>query len=172
MKILIILFGFVTIPGLLTTALADEPQIRQFSDPKHPGMLGWKIDYVLPEDSGNPIIEMDYDYWGPKDEGDAFSKKRLNTPKIDSKTGTLSFVVLLSAKESVIVLNGKEVRGKGCSLVTDKKVTVAAHPTLDSGTGGFMLLRKPNAKLPPDQLGSYFDFDSWVLLTIRFDQSD
>jgi hypothetical protein len=169
MKILIVLLGFLTIPALVTTTLADEPQIRQFSDPKHPGMVGWKIDYGLPEEAGSPQIELDYDYWDPKVEGDAFSKKRLNAAEIDSKTGTLSLVVLLSAKESFIVLNGKEVRGKGISLLTDKKVKVPAQPTLDSGTGGFILVFKPNAKTPPDQVESYFDLDSWVLLTIRFD---
>jgi hypothetical protein len=40
------------------------------------------------------------------------------------------------------------------------------------GTGGFMLVFKPNAKRPPDQVESYFDLDSWVLLTIRFDPGD
>ena len=35
-----------------------------------------------------------------------------------------------------------------------------------------MLVFKPNAKWPPDQVESYFDLDSWVLLMIRFDPSD
>lgn len=52
----------------------------------------------------NLKIELDYDYWDPKVEGDAFSKRHL----------------------------------------------------------------KPNVKTPPDQISSYFDLDSWVLLTIRF----
>jgi len=91
-------------------------------------MLAWKVDYVLPDDAAKPEIDLDYDYWDPKVEGDAFSKRRLNSAK------------------------------------------VASRPTLDSGTGGFMLILKPNAKTPPDQIGSYFDLDSWVLLTIRFNQ--
>jgi hypothetical protein len=60
-------------------------------------------------------------------------------------------------------------RGKGSPLVTDKKATIASHPTHDSGTGGFMLILKTNAKTPPDQDTSYFDLDSWVLLIIRFE---
>jgi hypothetical protein len=168
MKVLITSLGFLTIPVLVTIAHGDEPKIAQFSDAKHPAMLAWKIDYALPEDAGNPVIELDYDYWDPKVEGDAFSKKRLNSAKIDPKTGTLSFVILLSPKESLITVNGKEFHGKGSSLVADKKVTIASHPEPDSGTGGFMLIFKPNAKRPPDQISSYFDLDSWVLLTIQF----
>jgi hypothetical protein len=156
------------IPVLATIAHGDEPRIQQFADPKHPGMLAWKIDYVLPEDAGKPEIELDYDYWDPKVEGDVFSQRRLNSAKIDSTAGTVSFVILLSPKESLIALNGKEFHEKGSSLVTDRKVTIASHPTLDSGTGGFMLILKPNAKTSPDQIGSYYDLDSWVLLTIRF----
>jgi hypothetical protein len=133
-------------------------------------MLGWQVDYLLPEDAGNPDIELDYDFWDPKIEGDAFSKKRLNSIKIESKAGTISFVTLLSPKESLIVLNGKEFHGKGSSLVTDKKVDIVSQPMLDSGTGGYLLVFKPNPKRPPDQVGSYFDLDSWILLTIRFDQ--
>jgi hypothetical protein len=168
MKIIISLLAFLTIPVVVTIARGDEPQIQQFADPKHPGMLAWKIDYVLPENAVNPIIELDYDYWDPKVEGDAFSKKRLNSVKTESKTGTLSFVILLSPKESLITLNGKQFHAEGSPLITDKKVTIVSHPTLDSGTGGFMLVLKPNSKTPPDQDRSYFDLDSWVLLTIRF----
>ena len=168
MKVFITLLGSLTISVLVTIARGDEPQIEQFSDAKHPGMLAWKVDYVLPEDAGHPLIELDYDYWDPKVEGDAFSKKRLNSAKIDSKTGTLSFVILLSSRESLITVKGKGSHGKGSSLVTDKNVTIASHPRLDSGTGGFMLIFKPNAKRPPDQTSSYFDLDSWVLLTIQF----
>jgi hypothetical protein len=153
---------------LAIIARGDEPQVQQFADPKHPGMLAWKVDYVLPEDAGKPEIELDYDYWDPKLEGDVFSQHRLNSTKINSTAGTLSFVILLSTKESLIALNGKEFRGKGGSLVTDRKVTIASHPALDSGTGGFMLILKPNAKTPPNQVSSYFDLESWVLLTIRF----
>jgi hypothetical protein len=168
MKNIVSLLAFLTIPALATIARGDEPQIQQFADPKHPGMLAWKVDYVLPEDAGKPEIDLDYDCWDPKVEGDAFSKKRLNSAETDSKTGTLSFVILLNPNKSLITLNGKEFRGKGSSLITDKKVTIASHPTLDSGTGGFMLILKPNAKTPSDQDKSYFDLDSWVLLTIRF----
>jgi hypothetical protein len=124
---------------------------------------------VLPEEAGNPQIELDYDYWDPKVEGDAFSKKRLNFAKIESKATLVSFVVLLSTKASLIVLNGKEFHGKGAPLITDKKMKTASRPTLDSGTGGFMLALKPNAKTPPVQVGSYFDLDSWILLTIRLE---
>jgi len=84
-------------------------------------MLAWKVDYVLPDDAAKPEIDLDYDYWDPKVEGDAFSKRRLNSAKVDSTPGTLSFVILLSPKESLITLNGKEFRGKGSSLITDKK---------------------------------------------------
>jgi len=167
-RLILRLVAFLTIPLVVTIARGDEPQIQQFDDPKHPGMLAWKVDYVLAEDAGKPEIDLDYDYWDPKVEGDAFSKRRLNSAKVDSTPETLSFVILLSPKESLITLNGKEFRGKGSSLITDKKVTIASRPTLDSGTGGFMLILKPNAKTPPDQIGSYFDLDSWVLLTIRF----
>jgi hypothetical protein len=113
---------------LAIIARGDEPQVQQFADPKHPGMLAWKVDYVLPEDAGKPEIELDYDYWDPKLEGDVFSQHRLNSTKINSTAGTLSFVILLSTKESLIALNGKEFRGKGGSLVTDRKVTIASHP--------------------------------------------
>jgi hypothetical protein len=64
----------------------------------------------------------------------------LNSAKIDSTAGTVSFVILLSPKESLITLIGREFRGKGSSLATDRKVPVPPHPTLDSGTGGFMLI--------------------------------
>ena len=47
-------------------AQGDEPQFQRFSDPHHPEMLGWKVDYALPEDAGNPVIELDYDFWAPK----------------------------------------------------------------------------------------------------------
>lgn len=40
------LIAFLTMTVSLTTARADEPQIQQFTGPKHPGMLAWKIDYV------------------------------------------------------------------------------------------------------------------------------
>jgi hypothetical protein len=50
MKIATIWLWLLTIPVLVTIARADEPQIQQFSDPKHPGMAAWKVDYVLPED--------------------------------------------------------------------------------------------------------------------------
>jgi hypothetical protein len=140
MNKIISVLAFLTISVAATLARGDEPQIQQFADPKHTGMLAWKVDYVLPEDAGKPIIELYHDYWDPKDEGDAHSRKRLNSAKTDSKTGPLSFVILLSAKESLITLDGKEFRGKGSPLVTDKKATIASHPTHDSGTGGFMLL--------------------------------
>jgi hypothetical protein len=162
------LLAFLAIPVLVTIARGDEPQVQQFVDPKHPAMLAWKVDYALPEDTGKPEIELDYDYWDPKVEGDLFSQRRFNSAKIDSTVRAVSFVILLSPKESLITLNGREFRGKGSSLVTDRKVSIPPHPTLDSGTGGFMLILKPNAKTPPDQIGSYFDLDSWVLLTIRF----
>ena len=77
----------------------------------------------------------------------------------------LTFSTILVVATNV---RGEEPQIQGSSLITDKKATIASHPTLDSGTGGFMLIRKPNAKILPDQVNSYFDLDSWVLLTIRF----
>ena len=168
MKALIIWLGFLIIPVPVSAARGDEPQIHRFSDPKHPDMLAWKVDYVLPEDAGNPLIELDYDHWDPKAEGDAFCKKQLNAVKVDSKASTFSFVVFLSAKASLIVLNGKEFQGKGAPLIMDKKVKTPSQPALDSGTGGFMLAFKPNSERPADQVASYFDLDSWILLTISF----
>jgi hypothetical protein len=153
------------------TQFIDEPQIQQFSDPKHPGMVAWKVDYVLPEDAGNPKIELDYDYSDQKVEGDAFSTKHLNSAKVEAKRTTLSFVILLGTKESSIVLDGKEFRGKGTPLITDKKAKLPSRPSLDSGTGGFMLAFKPNPNGPPNQVSSYFDLDSWVLLGFRFNSA-
>ena len=46
MKVLVTLLGFLMIPVLVTIAHGDEPQIEQFSDAQHPGMLAWKIDYL------------------------------------------------------------------------------------------------------------------------------
>jgi hypothetical protein len=44
MKTIIGLLGFVAIPLVATLARGDEPQIQHFADPRHPGMLAWKID--------------------------------------------------------------------------------------------------------------------------------
>ena len=60
MKHVIRLLVILTIPVAATIARGDEPQIQQFADPRHPGMLAWKIDYVLPEDARNPIIDLDF----------------------------------------------------------------------------------------------------------------
>ena len=153
---------------LVTAAHGDEPQIRQYSDPNHPQMLAWKVDYVLPDDTGKPQIDLDYDYWDPKVEGDAFSKKSLNSAKIAAEPGSaVSFEVLLSAKESLIIFNGKEYHGKGTPLILDKRAKKPSQPTIDGGTGGFMLVSKVDPKKPSDQVTSYFDYDSWVLLTVR-----
>ena len=131
MKNIVSLLAFLTIRTLATIARGDELQIQQFADPKHPGMLAWKVDHVLPEDAGKPEIDLDYDYWDPRVEGDVFSKRRLGSAKIDSTPETLSFVILLSPKESLIALNGKELRGKRSSLMNDKKVTIPAPRTTD-----------------------------------------
>jgi hypothetical protein len=49
MKIFVTWLGFLMVPLLVTIARGDELQIQQYSDPKHPGMVAWKVDYVLPD---------------------------------------------------------------------------------------------------------------------------
>jgi hypothetical protein len=138
MKIAIIWLWLLTIPVLVTAAYGDELQVQQFSDPNHPKMLAWKVDYVLPDDTGKLQIDLDYDYWDPKVEGDAFSKKSLNSAKIAAEPGsTVSFEVLLSAKESLIIFNGKEYHGKGTALILDNRAKKPSRPTINGGTGGF-----------------------------------
>ena len=163
------LLTFVAISALLSTAQAEDFSVvaKRFSDPKHPRMLGWKFDCTLPTDAGNPRIELSYDFWNPKVEGDAYSIKQLVSVPLSKPRATLSFVVLLSEKQSLIILDGKEFWGRGTPFLSDKGINISENPKLDSGTGGFMLAFKP-LKRAANQVSSYFDLDSWVLLTITF----
>jgi hypothetical protein len=163
------LFALVTISVLLSTAQAEDFSVvaRRFSDPNHPQMLTWKFDCNLPTDAGNPRIELNYEFWDPKVEGDAYSIKQLVSVPLRKPQATLSLVVLLSSKQSLIIFGGREFRGEGTPFLSNKGINISENPKLDSGTGGFMLAFKP-LRRAASQVSSYFDLESWVLLTITF----
>ena len=160
---------FVAIFTLFSSAQAEDFSVKgkRFSDRNHAEMLAWKFDCTLPTDAGNPRIELHYDFWDPKVEGDAYSIKPLVSVPLGKPRPTLSFVVLLNAKQSLVVVDGKEFWGGGTPFLSDKGVDISEKPKFDSGTGGFILVFK-TLKRAQSQVSSYFDLDSWVLLTITF----
>jgi hypothetical protein len=148
-------------------ARADEGDvhIRAISDPAHPGMLGWKVEYEMPSDLHDLEITLFYNFWDPKVDGDAYSRVKLNAFSYRNAAGTVAFTVFLNAKRSILQVAGLRPAAGAKSCPLDATFAVAKVPKRGSG-GAIVLCQKPVDPKQPAPMGDTQDAAAWIELGI------
>jgi hypothetical protein len=156
----------IVVPALFMLFLsqacrADEGDARivEFSDPGHPGMLGWRVEFTKATDQPDMGIELFYKYWDPKIGGDRPAKRMMNLVWWRKAPARLSFTVFVDARKSQVVMNGNSRLGRGCLI--DATFAVAKEPRRNSD-GIYVLCQKPVDPKHPADLGDTQDATAWM----------
>ena len=148
---------------LFKSAWADDSaaKVVAISDPLHPGMLGWKIDFTKPADQKDVYITLRYKFWNPKIDGDVPSKQTLNLVRYQNAPPELVFKVFVSRLGSVIAMGGPVSKGDGCPL--DDRFAVVKEPNRNPD-GVYVLCQKPVDPANPAAPGDTQEAAAWVEL--------